>query len=667
MSSTTAASALNDIEVLRHAVLDADEMHRRVHSSCSAIGSSHSSVLSCAKRRQESARLAAKVAEHLAEFERSVSFSGARRFSESKFFTDAKLAVPVAELNKPSDMSNGEPLLRLQKAVLRLSDVHGKVVQRAATAATSGAGGKENTSPTRNASNSLASHPSSEFYATHRFLNERAPELLGKVLEHFRSGGASGLQGEAWASIPDSMLVLLDDVITAATTASVLLDSEESMRRTKFSVEELSHQQGEAIAEGDMRAAEELYFKKVMVQESMVPLFEAMGALLDEHHAAVVMEPAERAQQVHARANGEISALAAKHETRKKALDGDLRTLTALQRQLSDEDRELRSRFVRLRTDSDAYLKENLSETERCYKAMEELERHVARLAAERSDALSRRIAADVQEAQRVADLENFYAFAKQHRLLLETSLRTVESSEEVTDLFHELVSSGCNAAGQRIRALESGIEATRLRLQEERLSQFRNLYLTLGDLQYKKERNLEELDKKIEQVHIQQEIAMDTFNPKAKELANAKRELLQVRDEIVKNVQVIAGKAQLQIEAFKPTEEALITAGKQFLHPVTELAQKNDQRQQKMLEYHQLMTARTDDPSAIVVGGAPVEEEVKALEELRQKVTSGRYHQAAGNSPIKSSRPAVVHASSSTSRGAAIVDPSTTSVPGLD
>lgn len=502
-----------------------------------------------------------------------------------------------------------EALLNLQKAIHRLAEVQSRAAKQQ---------GDED--PQRDGA--------SAFHATHRFLNERAPELLSRCAELHRQ---APLQSQVWAGIPDAMLVLLDDIITLQTTEAVLTESEEARKRLAFDVEELSHQQGQAISDGDMKAAEELYFRKVAVQEAMVPLFDKMNSLLDEYQQGCVMEPATRAQQVLQRANGDISAIAAKNEERKRRLQSDSKLLLAAQKLLSDEDRELRQRFVRLRSDSDTYLKENLSEMERCYNAMEELERHVARLAAERTDALHRRIAADIQEAQRVADLENFYGFARQHKLLLDTSLRTVDASDEVTDLFHELVSSGSNAISNRIKSLESDIETMRVTLHEQRLAQFRNLYLTLGDLQYKKERNLEELDKKIEQVHIQQEIAMDTFNPKARELANAKKELVAIREEMQSQIAVIHGKAQLQIEYFKPTEEALLQAGKEFVHPVDELNRKNETRQLKMLEYHNLMQqqAQEEEQTGGLGGTVAVDDELKKIQELKGKVTTSRYHSA--------------------------------------
>lgn len=609
---------LENNEILRQSVIDADELHRRIHFSSSISSSSSSNnSSSCTKRRTESSRLATKVLEQLAEFEKNVTFSSSssstssnpiRRFSNDKFFADTKLSVPIANLTDPSQTANPDGLLNLQKAVLRLAQVQSALAK------------KQGEDPEKMGASS--------FYATHRFLNQRAPEIISKCLDLHRQ---APLQSQVWTGIPDALLVLLDDIVCFRTTEEILTQSEEARKRLAFDVEELTHQQTEAIGDGDMKAAEQLYFKKVAVQESMVPLFDQMNTILDEHQQGCVMEPATRAQDILQRANGDISVIASKNEERKKSLQGDLKALMGAQKLLTDEDRELRQRFVRLRTDSDAYLKENLSEMEKCYNAMEELERHVARLAAERSDAMQRRIAADIQEAQRVADLENFFSFTKQHKLLLDTSLRTVDASDEVTDLFHELVSSGSNAVSQRIKAIETDVETMRATLHEQRLAQFRNLYLTLGDLQYKKERNLEELDKKIEQVHIQQEIAMDTFNPKAKQLADAKKELIAIREEMQGQIGVIHDKAQLQIEYFRPTEEALIQSGKEFVHPVDELDQRNEQRQIKMLEYHTLMRqqAQEEEETGGVGVGTNAEDEKKKIEELKGRVTSGRYHSA--------------------------------------
>ena len=55
------------------------------------------------------------------------------------------------------------------------------------------------------------------------------------------------------------------------------------------------------------------------------------------------------------------------------------------------------------------------------------------------------------------------------------------------------------------MRDVEKEIEAKKIEVHEEYLDSFRSMYLTIGDLHYKKERNMEELDKKIQLAHIQQ------------------------------------------------------------------------------------------------------------------------------------------------------------------
>merc|ERR1712093_927552 len=116
---------------------------------------------------------------------------------------------------------------------------------------------------------------------------------------------------------------------------------------------------------------------------------------------------------------------------------------------------------------------------------------------------------------------------------------------------------------------------------------------------------------------HIQQELAMETFNPKAKEFSEAKKALMAVRDEMQSQVQVLADKATLHIEAFKPTEEALIDAGKDFVHPAQELQQMNERRKQKLLEYNKLMSTESGgDPDDPGVPARATEEELE--EEMR-------------------------------------------------
>eukprot|EP00658_Telonema_sp_P-2_P012615 TRINITY_DN14803_c0_g1_i2.p1 TRINITY_DN14803_c0_g1~~TRINITY_DN14803_c0_g1_i2.p1 ORF type:complete len:310 (+),score=102.73 TRINITY_DN14803_c0_g1_i2:91-930(+) len=233
-------------------------------------------------------------------------------------------------------------------------------------------------------------------------------------------------------------------------------------------------------------------------------------------------------------------------------------------------------------------------------------------------------------------------------------TLASCEVADEVTDLMDEFVCSACNAMERHLRCVQADVEKHRMSSHELRLEHFRGMYLTLGELQYKKERNLEEIDKKIAHTHMQQDLMMETLNPRAKEFAQAKKELMKVRDEMESQIEVINEKAVLQIEAFKPTEVLLLEAGKDFVHPVHELQQRNQARQQKLLQYHKLMSSEDgvlgddddgdddgDDGAGSGGGGSPyrrsrggfnVEAELRAIEAERENLQRSKLRSSGGD-----------------------------------
>jgi hypothetical protein len=556
--------------------------------------------------------------ERVAELDGGISEAHSRRFVPAKFAADMKLEVPPEQLVAPRGTSasaksapaspagakDGEAsgsaapvgpdaaFVTLQSALQQVAQAHAKAER------VEGSSLPQGDNPTGS------------------FLSGRGAELLAQCVALVEPTTLERVRSDTWAPLASTLIELLQEVTLSQATATLLAEPQEALKRMRFSVEELSQQQQDAIEEGDMKAAELLYFRKITQEESMVPTFEQMFRRLEEHHQEAFVEPLQRAHAVHEKASADVVELIKGTEMFKTSVEGDLSRLAAAADALTTEDTLLRRRYRAVRDECDAYLASNLQQQDECYAQMEELERRLRRLSEDRTEALQRRVAASVEEARRAADYAHFERFCTSRRAQLEATLREVEVAEEVTDLFDEFLCGGCNAVERRMRVVEGEIDSLRASTHDQRLAQFRQLYLTLGDLQYKKERNIEELERKIEQAHIQQEVAMDTFNPRAKEFSELKKELTRVRDEMASQVQTISEKATLQIEYFKPTEEALVGAGRDFVHPVQELAEKNAQRQQKLLQYRTLMLdeAATKDPAPEV----DVDAERRAIEQLR-------------------------------------------------
>jgi len=124
------------------------------------------------------------------------------------------------------------------------------------------------------------------------------------------------------------------------------------------------------------------------------------------------------------------------------------------------------------------------------------------------------------------------------------------------------------------------------LLVHQEYLGVFRRLYKTLGQMVYKKEKRLEEIDRNIRTTHIQLEFCIETFDPNAKKHSDSKKDLYKLRASVEEEVQMLKDKMATALELFRPTEEALRQAGIEFVHPIEEVEEGNLQRRSKMVEY---------------------------------------------------------------------------------
>merc|ERR1711991_194288 len=119
-----------------------------------------------------------------------------------------------------------------------------------------------------------------------------------------------------------------------------------------------------------------------------------------------------------------------------------------------------------------------------------------------------------------------------------------------------------------------------RLNVHQEYLEAFRRLYRTLGQLVYKKEKRLEDIDRQIRTTHIQLEFSIETFGP---------------------------------------TEDALLQAGIEFVHPAEEVEDNNLNRHSKMVEYRAHLAKQEE------VKIAAEREELKRVKSIQSQQYRGK------------------------------------------
>ena len=250
------------------------------------------------------------------------------------------------------------------------------------------------------------------------------------------------------------------------------------------------------------------------------------------------------------------------------------------------EDAEAMKRFASQKDKSEKFLKENLEKQDECWRKIQDLERQLQKLGTERFEEVKRRIEENDREEKRKVEYQQFLDVVSQHKKLLELTVYNCDLAIRATGIIEELVAEGCAAIKARYDKTNQELTDLRLQIHQEHLEAFRRLYKTLGQLVYKKEKKLEEIDRNIRATHIQLEFSIETFDPNAKKHSDNKKELYKLRNQIEEELEMLKDKMASALALFAPSEEALIKASIDFVHPAEELEDANLTRRSKMVEY---------------------------------------------------------------------------------
>merc|ERR1711916_285604 len=214
---------------------------------------------------------------------------------------------------------------------------------------------------------------------------------------------------------------------------------------------------------------------------------------------------------------------------------------------------------------------------------IQELERTLQKLGTERFEEGKRRIEENDREEKRKVEYQQFLDVVGQHKKLLELTVYNCDLAIRCIGIIEELVAEGCSAIKARYDKTNQELADLRLNVHQEYLEAFRRLYRTLGQLVYKKEKRLEDIDRQIRTTHIQLEFSIETFDPNAKKHSDTKKELYKLRAQVEEELEMLKDKMAQALELFGPTEEALTNAGIEFLHPAEEVENNNLNRRGKV------------------------------------------------------------------------------------
>jgi hypothetical protein len=412
------------------------------------------------------------------------------------------------------------------------------------------------------------------------------------VESHYAHCGAPavtlGRQLHAWTQ---PLLRQLSEMLSNPSLEDVDQDLREKLRRMKFDVEELQQEQADAIANGDMQRSEEIYYEQTALSEAMKTPYDEMEQLLEEYLEECVTTPLAALQEQKNVLVSQLTRVIEEHASRLTEVAQDAERVKEKRRSIIQARHRQRNAMSAYQHSWKKQWQGNSEEQMACYHAMEQLEHRLSNLQKAQSVLAEDWLVHMALERQREEDAAAFMCFAEARAQALTESQRNLQAVVDGLRQLSGAVHFGCaHAEAFAHDVLRSHVQDSQLALRKDRLAQFRALYLTLGDWRFKKSRNVEEIQKKIDYYTLQQELAMDVSNPKAKEYSQAKQQWEAAKAEALTQLDQLDGRSRLQLEAFQPTERLLRDAGVDFVSPEEELAQRNLQRTQRLAEYQQLI-----------------------------------------------------------------------------
>ena len=437
---------------------------------------------------------------------------------------------------------------------------------------------------------------------------------IEKVEEELRR---SQLDATQLAQVPSRTLKQIEDIMNVTLIQSALASTDDQIKTQLAQLEKTNEIQNTAMHDGEMQVAEEQMWTKIQLQEHLIELIKDKFRLIqkceDEN------SPFKKIYDVQKAANQETSQMKDAKRRLKQRCETDLKHIHDAIQKADLEDAEAMKRHAASKEKSERFVKENVEKQEECWNRIQDLERQLQKLGTERFEEVKRRIEEIDREEKRRVEYAQFLEVASQHKKLLELTVYNCDLAIRCTGLVEEMVAEGCSAVKARHDKTAQELADMRIEIHREHLEYFRMLYLTLGSLIYKKEKRLEDIDRQIRTTHIQLEFAIETFDPNAKKHSDTKKELYKLRAQIEEELEMLKDKMAQSLEAFGPTEDALLQAGIDFVHPAEEVEDNNLSRRGKIVEYRAHLAKQEE------VKIAAEREEVKRVKSIQSQQYRGK------------------------------------------
>jgi len=385
--------------------------------------------------------------------------------------------------------------------------------------------------------------------------------------------------------LSDPLMVQLDHVMSMPPLSKVLEDVDDSIRIIEAKRKQCQGARDQALEDGAMDVAERESYRLADLSEELVKAqierIRLLSSVSQEHAVTLDVRDAYVAK-----VNAETQRLTGDSMTLRQRSEADLANLYQLRRLADDAEKSQADAWQADRDSSNARLANIATRQQEAWAQIALLVKQLLSLEDERHIECKRRVENKVKDESRRNEYTVFCNVADTQAANLDRTIKNCDINIHCAKLMQEFVSTGFNTIEKYISSSKSTVDSELLNAQQNHLALYRALMFTLGDLDYKKGKKIEEVNANVQAAHIQQELCSDSLNPNAKKFSDAKRELLRIRDELELELADLKERQRVATDQFEPTEAALLAANIEHVHPVEELEDWRLDTRAKMVEY---------------------------------------------------------------------------------
>mmetsp|Transcript_14567 Transcript_14567/g.45165 ORF Transcript_14567/g.45165 Transcript_14567/m.45165 type:complete len:678 (-) Transcript_14567:159-2192(-) len=438
--------------------------------------------------------------------------------------------------------------------------------------------------------------------AAFTLLLDNGVRRMERLMKEFED---SQLDAERVTRLSDTLMVQLDHVMSVKPLAKVLQDIDDQIAVISAKRKQCAGMRDQALEDGAMDVAERESYRLADISEELLAAqLERIRILtsVSRDHAIT----SEVREEYANKAAQETAALTDDNVGLRQRCEEDLARLYKLRRLADETEDQQADRWKADRAASDAKLASIAQRQQEAWAGIQMLVKQLMSLEDERHHECKRRIEEKVKDEGRRNEYTVFRNVADTHAATLDRTIKNCDINVHCAKLMHEFVTTGFNTIQKHITACKAESDTELLGAQKTHLDLYRGLLFTLGDLDYKKGKRIDEVSENIQAAHIQQELCSDSLNPNAKKFSDAKRELLRIRDELELELADLKDRQRVATEQFDPTERALVAAGVEHVHPTEELEDWRLETRAKMVEYKAMSLGHSSS--------APLKSEIDAL-----------------------------------------------------